>query len=340
MKKIHWGILGCGWIANKFAEALQKTPDAVCAAAAARDASRAEAFSKEWGFQRSYGSYRDLVEDPDVDIIYVATPHSYHYAHTRLALEAGKHVLCEKPFTINSMQLVQLLDLAKRNNLFLMEALWSKMLPGILKAKSIIGEGTIGDVVSLDADFGMNFPYDPDHRIYNPYLAGGALLDIGIYPLFLALDMLGKPKVLKVHSILNDNKIDLTTSIIIESEAGAVANLTSTTQANTPVKARISGSKGSIEFGNWWFTPVDIILRIDGQEKEEKLSFPPLVNGYEYEAIEATKCLQKGLTESPVMTHDFSMLLMETMDQIREITGITYPDEIESVEAPFGWNKI
>jgi predicted dehydrogenase len=337
MKEVRWGILGCGWIAGKFAEALQKTPNSKLVAVAARETERAEAFAEKWNFDRSYGSYLDLVNDSEVDIIYVATPHSYHFAHTKLCLEAGKHVLCEKPFTINSAQLQVLIDIAKNRNLFLMEALWSKFLPGIIKAKELIAEGAIGDVISMDVDFGMNFPYDPEHRIYNPLLAGGALLDIGIYPLFLSLNLFGLPEILKAHSVLNEDKVDLTTSLITQSKSGIVCHLNSTTQANTPVKARIYGTSGSIEFDNWWFTPVSFTLKQDGK-KDEILNFPPIVNGYEYEAIESVKCLLNGKTESEIMPFDFSIMLMEQMDEIRRITGITYPKEIESVSSPYGWN--
>lgn len=335
MKKIRWGILGCGNIANKFAEALQKTENSVTLAAAARDKGRAEAFAEKWNFERSYGSYTELVNDEDVDIIYIATPHSYHYAHAKLCLEAGKHVLCEKPFTVNLRQLETLIRLAQERKLFLMEALWSKFMPGIIKVKELIDRGEIGDVVTMEADFGINFPYHPDHRLFNPLLAGGALLDLGIYPLFLSLYLFGKPTVLKAHSVLNDNKIDLTTSIISQSSSGTVSHLNTTTQAHTPVKARILGTKGNIEFDNWWFTPVNITIRREKQEPQI-LKFPPRVNGYEYEAEEAVNCLLSGKTESDIMPFEFSLLLMEQMDEIRRITGIEYPAEIESVEIPYG----
>jgi len=335
MQTTNWGILGCGQIANKFAEALQNTEGAILTAAGARDLKRAREFSKTWGFQKAYGSYQDLVHDREVDIIYIATPHSYHFAHTKLCLEAGKHVLCEKPFTINSMQLEVLISLARMKKLFLMEALWSRFLPGIIHTKAILDSGQIGEVISMEADFGMNVPYDPGHRIYNPYLAGGALLDIGIYPLFLSLFLFGEPDVLLAHSILNDNMIDLTTSLITRSKSGTVCHLNSSIQTNTPVKARIYGTAGNIEFANWWFTPVDITLRVDGKE-EEILRFPPRTNGYEYEAIEAGRCVREGKTESDLMSFDFSRLLMKQMDRIRQMTGITYPAEIEAIDRPYG----
>lgn len=339
MKQVKWGILGCGGIAQKFAEALQHTKGAVLYAAAARDGERAAGFARQWGFEKSIAGYRALVSDPEVDIIYIATPHSYHYAHARLCLGAGKHVLCEKPFTINAGQLHELIGLAKKNELFMMEALWTRFLPGIIRVKEMISAGVIGDVVMLDADFGINFPYDAAHRVYNPLLAGGALLDIGIYPLFLALFLFGEPVVLKAHSVLNESKIDLTTSILAQSKSGAICNLQSTTRANTPVKARISGTKGSIELDHWWFTPVAITLHIDGKDKEI-LTFPPILNGYEYEAMEATRCLAEGRTESNLMSFEFSMMLMEQMDKIRQLTGITYPGVIESVDHPYGWNEL
>ncbi|MEX2371224.1 MAG: Gfo/Idh/MocA family oxidoreductase [Bacteroidales bacterium] len=335
-KTIKWGILGCGRIANKFAEALGKANDSVRFAAASRDAGRAADFAAKWGFEKSYGSYTELLNDPELDIVYIATPHSFHFAHTKRCLEAGKHVLCEKPFTINADQLEVLITLARSRKLFLMEALWSRFLPGIIETKALLDNGVIGDVITMEADFGINFPFDPESRIFNPHLAGGALLDIGIYPLFLSLFLFGKPAVMKAHSVLNDNKIDLTTSLISQSTTGTVSHLNSTIQAATPVKARIFGTMGNIEFGNKWFTPVNITLRIDG-EKEEVLEFPPLANGYEYEAMEAVSCLQQGLTESRLMSHEFSMLLMKQMDQIRQTTGITYPAEIENINKPYGW---
>jgi predicted dehydrogenase len=339
MKNINWGILGCGGIAQKFAEALQHTEGAVLYAAASRDGERASSFARQWGFEKSMAGYRRLVDDPGVDIVYIATPHSYHYAHAMLCLEAGKHVLCEKPITVNAGQLSRLTEIAREKQRFLMEALWTRFLPGIIRTREMIDAGVIGKAISLDADFGINIPYDAEHRLYNPHLAAGALLDIGIYPLFLAMYLFGEPEVLKAHSVLNESNIDLTTSIIALSKTGTMCNLTSTSQASTPVKARISGTKGYIELDHWWFTPVDITLHIEGRKKEI-LSFPPIANGYEYEAMEAVRCLQEGKTESEIMPLSFSMMLMEQMDRIRSLTGITYPGVIESVDIPYGWNEL
>lgn len=338
-KDIRWGILGCGNIANKFAEALSGTKGSVSLAAAARDVNRAEDFAKKWGFERAYGSYQELVNDPDVDIIYIATPHSYHFAHTKLCLEAGKHVLCEKPFTINAKQLRILIDLAARKNKFLMEALWSRFLPGMAAAKELLLKGDIGDPVILEADFGLRFPYHPEHRLFNPLLGGGALLDLGIYPLFLSLYLFGKPETLKAYSILHKNNIDLVTSMISYNGTGAVCHMNTTVLANTPIKARITGTRGMIEFDHWWFTPANITVHKD-DKAPELLKFPPVINGYEYEIIEAQQCLLNSKNESDIMSLDFSILIMEQMDRIRKLTGITYPEEIESTNDPYGWNDL
>ncbi len=339
MRNKNWGIIGCGKIAHKFAEALNGANGCTSYAAAARDSKRAADFASKWGFTKSYGSYREMVQDKEVDIVYVATPHSYHYAHVKLCLEAGKHVLCEKPFTVNAEQLKILIKLAVDRNLFLMEALWSRFLPGMTKAKELVEQGVIGEVVLTEADFGLNFPYDPKQRLFNPLLAGGALLDLGIYPLFLSLHLFGKPEVLKAHSLLDKNGIDLTTSIITQSNSGAVCSLSSTVRANTPIRAKIIGTKGKIEFDNWWFTPANFSLSIDGKENQI-MKYPPDINGYEYEAEEAVRCLQEGKNESHVMSHDFSLLVMETMDEIRKMTGITYPQEIEQIDEPYGWGEL
>ncbi len=338
-QKINWGIMGCGWIAQQFADALNGTEDVVLYAAASRKQEKADEFTKKNKAVKAYGSYNALVADPDIDIIYIATPHSYHYANTKVCLEAGKHVLCEKAFTVNTAQVKELMILAKTNGLFLMEALWTKFLPGMIKAKEMIDSGIIGDVISMDADFGLKFEMDPKHRLFNPYLAGGVLLDIGIYPLFLSLYLFGKPEVLKAHSKLDSNHIDLTTSMIAEHKAGTISNLTSTSTANRPVVAAFYGTKGKLVFDNWWFTPSSFTVTID-EKDPEVFEFPAIVNGYEYEIIESNKCLREGKMESEIMPHSFSILLMEMMDEIRKQCGIIYPAEIESIDDPYGIDEM
>jgi predicted dehydrogenase len=336
---VRWGILGCGTIARKLAEALQVVPGAVCHAAGARDLSRAREFADAYGFARAHGSYTELVKDPDVDIVYIATPHSHHYLHTKLCLEHGKHVLCEKPFTVNLAQLDVLLRMAQERDLFLMEALWTRFLPHIIKTRELLENRVIGIPVTMHADFGFRAPYDPSHRLFNPHLAGGALLDIGIYPLFLSLFLFGQPSSHSSHSRLTDNGIDLVTSIITESEAGVVSNLSCTTIADTPTEAIIYGTSGKLRINPLWFTPSDLSLHL--HEKDEKvLKFPVQANGYELEVIECMHCLQHGSNQSSMISHSFSRQLMEIMDRIRNKNGIRYPDEIESVERPFGMDEL
>lgn len=338
-KEIRWGILGCGNIAAKFAEALKVVPGAERYAAAARDLERAQTFADRFGFEKAYGSYSELVSDPELDIVYVATPHSYHFLHTRLCLEHGKHVLCEKPFTVNTDQLDVLTRLAGEKGLFLMEALWTRFLPHIIKTRELIEEGIIGEVVSMDADFGMRFDFDLSFRLFNPLLAGGVLLDIGIYPLFLSLFLFGEPTILKSHSRLADNGVDLVTSIIAESESGVISHLNSTSIANTAIEATIFGTRGKIKMNRLWFTPVELQVMVEGSKKQV-LKFPVKANGYEYEAIECIRCLHEGRTESDVLSLAFSRKLMKIMDQIREENHIAYPPEIESVRQPYGLDEI
>lgn len=335
MTTIKWGILGCGQIAQNFSKALKVVPNAELYASAARDGKRASVFAKEHGFLKSYGSYRELLADDAVDIIYIATPHSYHYAHALMCLEAGKHVLCEKAFTVNKAQLEVLIALAKKKKLFLMEALWTLAFPGTIKVKELIDSGIIGEPVSLEADFGFKAPIDPLHRLNNPELAGGVLLDIGIYPLLLSLFLFGKPTFIKAHSTLNNNKIDLATSILTVSKGGTMSLLHANIKANTPTTAKIFGTKGSIEFGKRWFTPSNITLKIEGKN-DQIFEFSPLANGYEYEAIECVQSIIEGRTESEIVPFSFSLMLMEQMDKIRSMTGITYPEAIESIEKPYG----
>lgn len=332
---VRWGILGCGNIAHKFAAGLQAVDHATCYAAASRSIERAASFAERHRFERAYGSYRELVEDPDLDIVYIATPHTYHYAHARLCLEHGKAVLCEKPFTMNRGQLDHLVSLARERGLFMMEALWSRFLPGILRVKELLEDGLLGRIVGMDADFGIRAPYDPKSRLYDPYLGGGALLDIGIYPIFLSLFLFGPPQSYTALSSLNGNRNDLSTSAIFQYRDGLLTNLRSTILADTLVEATLFGERGTLTVNRLWFTPTPVTVQLTGSKKEI-LKFPPLVNGYEYEAMEATQCMRSGQTESSVMPHAFSLELMELLDGIRRETGIMYPPEVESIEHPYG----
>ncbi len=324
-KTFNWGIIGPGRIAHKFALGLKAAPGAKLFAIASRSTQRAETFARQYQAERFYGNYRSLAADPEVDIIYIATPHSAHYENTLMCLEEGKPVLCEKPFTINAKQLHHLVEVARNNKVFLMEAFWTRFLPTIIKTLEIRDSGTMADIKAVHADFGFLADFDPQWRLFNPALGGGALLDIGVYPVFLSLLMMGKPDKLKAISSFSATGVDESTSIIFKHENGNMANLTCTVKANTPIQADIIFEKGRIRINTKWIAPSSLTLVKEDGSKEE-ITFIEKGNGYQYQAIECMRCLDTGLTESPLMSLDFSLSLMELMDQIRKECGIVYPD--------------
>ena len=325
MKKYNWGILGTGYIAQKMAEAISFVPGSELYAIASRNISTANTFASRYNVEKSYGSYDELVNDPAVDIVYVATPHNLHYENTIMALEHGKHVLCEKPFAVNGKEVRGMIAKAKEKNLFLMEALWSRFLPNIIKAREIIESGQIGKVKLLKADFGLNRPFDPDNRLFNKQLIGGSLLDLGIYPLFLSLLILGKPDRIKAMAGMGATDVDYNCSFTLGYKDDTLAVLHSSLVAQTEIAAAVYGEKGTIVFDNWWFTPVPICIKSpEGEKIKIDLAFEG--NGYNYEATEVVECLRKGKTQSDIMSWKDSLLLIDTLDEIRKEIGLVYPD--------------
>jgi len=324
MKTYHWGVLGTGFIAQKMADALPLVPNSKLYAIASRNKETADSFARQYKIEKSFGSYEELVNDPSVDIVYVATPHNLHYENTMMALEHGKHVLCEKPFAVNGREVRGMIAKAKEKNLFLMEALWSRFLPNVIKAKEIIGSGQIGKVRLLEADFGLNRPFDPQNRLFNKQLIGGSLLDLGIYPLFLALFLLGKPKSMKALAGMGQTDVDYNCSFTLGYDDNTIAVLHSSLVAQTEVVATIYGEKGKIVFDRWWFTPVPIhLFNTDGEEIPVTLRFEG--NGYNYEATEVVKCLSNGKPQSDLMSWENSLLLIDMLDAIRNEIGLVYP---------------
>jgi len=317
--------MGPGKIAHKFVHGLQIIPDAKVYSVGSRSAERAANFAGQYGAEKAYGSYLELAQDPETEIIYVATPHPFHYENTLMCLENGKAVLCEKPFTINSRQLMHLVKVARNNRVFLMEALWSRFLPSINKVLEIRDSGNLGAIRFIQADFGFRGEYNPLNRLFNPSLGGGALLDIGIYPVFLAVVLLGRPDEIKAISRFSDTRVDESTSMILTWKDWAMANLSCTFMLDTPIQAEIIFDKGRIRLHPKWFTPTTLTL-VKEDKTEETIRFEEKGNGYQYQAIECMRCLRAGLTESPVMSLDFSLLLMETLDRIRKECGLVYPE--------------
>jgi predicted dehydrogenase len=327
MKKIRWGILGCGRIARKFASDLQYVTNAELIAVGAREQATADAFAKEFPAKYVHGRYEELVSNSEVDVIYVATPHALHHKHVLLCLKHKKAVLCEKAFAINYKQAKEMIDFAKAQNTFIMEAFWTRFLPNYQKAKQLIAEGKVGTIKYLYAEFGFK-PTDPfPPRLYDPVLGGGALLDIGVYPIFIALDMLGKPDLIDATMTAATTGVDEQCAIRFHYKNGAIANLFCTFASNLASGGDIGGDQGRIRFTHRMHGPTTQVEYYPGiVDTREILSFEKAKgNGYEYEAQHVGECLQKGLLESPVLTHAKTLLMMETLDIIRKQTGIVYP---------------
>jgi predicted dehydrogenase len=321
---IKWGILGPGWIAHKFAEGLKVVENAELFAVGSRKIDNAKKFAREFSVPKFYGSYDELAKDPDVDVIYIATPHILHYENTLLCLELGKHVLCEKPFAMNGKEVRSMIAKAKEKNLFLMEAMWSKFLPNLIKAKEIVDSGEIGKVKLLTASFSVKSDFPLEHRQFNKDLGGGALLDIGIYNVFLSLFVLGNPKSFKAMASMGVTDVDFSNAILFKYADETLSILYSSFIAGTDVVAEIHGETGKIVFEHLWFCPGKIkIVRPNGEITPVPLQFKG--NGYNYEAEEVVKCLSEGKTQSSTMSFNDSLEMIDMLDSIRKETGIIYP---------------
>lgn len=327
---IRWGILGAGGIASAFATAVTQRTNSTIAAVGSRDAARAQEFAaKNLGDRASeaaiYGSYEDLVADASIDAIYVATPHSHHREHALLAINAGKHVLVEKAFTRNLGEAQDIIDAAKARGVFVMEAMWTRFLPHIAAVHDLINRGEIGEILTLTADHGQYFAYDPEFRLYNPALAGGAMLDLGVYPVSFAHDFLGVPQSITSRSELTQDAVDGQVAMIFEYPGKAQALLHTTLWSRTPTTASIMGTKGRIDIAGNFYSPTSFeVIMYSGEvshyERDDIL-------GFEFEAAELARCVAAGLTESPLMTWQNTLDVMATMDQVRQQAAVVYPGE-------------
>ena len=323
---IKWGILGPGKIAHKFCQDLIKVEGATITAVGSRSKDRANEFALEYNIPNHFGSYEELVQYSEIDVIYVSTPHNFHCEHTILCLNNGKHVLCEKPMAINRDQLIRMVEAARSNNRFLMEAIWTAFFPSIAKAKELIDDGTIGEIKMIEADFGFTAPIDFSKRLYNADLAGGALLDIGIYPLFLALMLKGNPDRIQSLATMTSTGVDASVGINLAWNDGTIASLNSTILANTPCAAKISGTKGYIHIHRRWHESRKISL-YDADGLVDNWTYDDDYHGYKYEIEEVHQCLKENKTESEILSHQFSTDLISTMDEIRRSIGLRYPFE-------------
>jgi predicted dehydrogenase len=326
MVPIRWGILGCGKISRKFASDLALVEGAKLIALGARELSTAQEFAREFPAPHVHGSYEELVSDPEVDVIYIGTPHGLHREHTLLCLNHGKAVLCEKAFAINLREVKEMIDTARAKNVFLMEALWSKFLPQYQKVQELIAAGELGEIKNVLIDFGF-IPQAPvPSRLYDPVLGGGSLLDIGIYNVFFALSFLGRPDEIEASMTPASTGVDEQCAMLFKYKNGAMAQLFCSLSSNLGTEADIGGTKNRIRLTSRFYAPSARIEMFSG--REETKQFIPVDkepgSGYQYEARHVGECLRKGLKESPVMTLDDSLLLMETLDRIRAVAGIHY----------------
>ena len=327
--KIRWGILGCGRIARKFATDLKLVDDAILIAAGARSIESANAFAKDFPVAYTHGSYEELAQNENVDVIYIATPHSEHYKNTMLCLEHNKAVLCEKAFAVNLQQAKAMIDKAREKNVFLMEALWTKFLPNYRTLQSLLAEKKIGDIKSVLINFGFAPQPPVPARLFDPALAGGTMLDIGIYNVFMAMSVLGKPDSIKAHMTPASTGVDEQCAVWLMYKNGAIAQLFSTFASNLATEAHIGGTAGRITLTHRFYSPDAIIEYYPGTPETKQIIDVERGDGhgYQHEAQHVCDCLRDGLTESPVMTHENTLQQMEVLDEIRRQAGVKYEED-------------
>lgn len=314
-KSYRWGIIGAGNIAGSFAEGLKVLPNAECYAIASRDGGKAEVFAKKYGFVKSYDSYQSMLDDPNVDIVYVATPNNLHYTHTMMALDARKPVLCEKPFAITCQQAMTMMRVSREKNLFLMEAMWSRFLPSVIAAKKSLDDGLIGNPLLLQAEFGIHPTYDAHSRLFDSKLGGGSIPDIGIYPIFLALYLFGEPLSLDISSVPAPTGVDMTTTIVMKHKEGRMSVLTSSFACDLESDAKITGDAGRLRLRRMFHMPTTLAVRHTVNGPEMEIPVEIVGNGYNYEAAEVMRCIDEGLFESDVWSHSHTLKLLDIVER-------------------------
>ncbi|MEU0443807.1 Gfo/Idh/MocA family oxidoreductase [Streptomyces sp. NPDC006186] len=326
---VRWGVLATGGIAASFAADLVDLPDAEIVAVASRSEASAKTFADRFGIPRAYGDWASLAADEDVDVVYVATPHSAHRAAAGLMLEGGRHVLCEKPFTLNVHQAEELVALAREHGRFLMEAMWMYCNPLVRRLKALVDDGAIGEIRTVQADFGLAGPFPPAHRLRDPQQGGGALLDLGVYPVSFAQLLLGEPAGVAAQAVLSPEGVDLQTGALLSFDGGALGLVHCSIDGGTGVTASVTGTKGRIDVPEGFFHPERFVLHRVGRDPEEFTADPadgPRAT-YRHEALEVMRALRAGETESPLVPLDGTLAVMRTLDAIRERVGVRYPDE-------------
>ncbi len=321
-RPVRWGIMATGKIAGGFARNLALLPECEIAAVGARRLESARAFAAEHGAARAYGDYRALVADPDVDVVYVATPHALHREHVELAFEAGKPVLCEKPLTLNARDAAELVVQARERGLFLMEGMWMRCNPLVRRLQQLAAEGVLGEVRQVRADLGFVVDKPPTDRLLDPALGGGALLDMGVYPLTFAHLFLGPPTTVAAAAALSPAGVDLDVTLALAYESGATASLSSSMTSWSPRTASIATDLGRVDVPESFHHPITATWTRDGHT--ETITEEVIGTGLANEALEVVRCLRSGETESPLVPLDESVALLGLLDRIRRDIGVAY----------------
>lgn len=326
-RQIRWGIAATGAIAHAFASDLKLLPDARLVAVGSRTRFTAEAFAARHELDRCHDSYEGLAADPEVDVVYIATPHPAHHVAARVAIDAGKAVLVEKPFTMDAEQAQDLIDAARARSTFLMEAMWTRFLPHVRRIREILAAGVLGEVVSLTAEHAERFAPDSASRLFSPALGGGALLDLGIYPVSFAHLVLGPPQHVAAVSSPARTGVDATTSMIFRYSRGAHAVLTTSLAARSANRASINGSDARTEIDGPFYAPTTFRVISPGENVLEHFTNLVSGSGLRYEAAEVGRCLRSGMIESPLLPLDETLSVMKTMDEIRRQIGLVYQSQ-------------
>jgi predicted dehydrogenase len=323
-KKYKWGILAPGKMSAKFTKGLQLLENAELYAVGSRDLSRAREFAREFGFKKYYGSYEELVSDRDLEIVYIASPHSHHYEHTMLCLKHKKAVICEKAFALNSREVEDMINEAVKQKVFLMEALWPPFQPIYKLTREILNSNEPGKLIHLDARFSFQPPFDPDDRKFNLTLGGGSLLDIGIYPVIDSLYFMGVPSEISAKATFTETGSEDSISIILGYDDRRMATLYSSFRTSGGIGCDLLCENGNLFFSRERDMSQKLKVSIHNKEDKE-YSLLPDGMGYQFEALEVMKCLESGRLQSDVVSHSFSLNLMNILDRIRKVSGIVYP---------------
>ena len=324
--RTRWGILGTGWIADKFAQDLVLTGRPVTAVGS-RSQANADRFAQRFGIAHAHASYQALVDDPGVNIIYIATPHPMHFANAMMALEAGKHVLIEKPFTLNAAQAEKVVAFAQAKGLVALEAMWTRFLPHMLRVREIVASGKLGRIRSVIADHMQDLPADPAHRLNALELGGGALLDLGIYPISFAWDILGSPTSIQATADFRETGADCEVATLFKFADGAIALTLSASDSAGPNRATVIGTEGRIEIDPIWYMPTTFRILDNKNRVIEEFDTSVEGLGRQYQAEEMERLIRSGATASDVMSPAESVAIMRTLDTIRSQIGLKYPGE-------------